>query len=155
MIVGIDPGLTGAIAFLDGESYFVEDMPVMARGKGAGKVKNQVNPSELYTLLAMRGVKLACVERVSSMPGQGVAGVFSLGDTFGCIRGVIAAIGIPLELVTPQKWKKYYNIGSDKEIVRARAIERFPKAELSRKKDHNRSEALLIARYAQMNLVDK
>ena len=154
MIVGIDPGLTGAVAFLDGESYFVEDMPVMAHGKGHSRVKNQVNPVELAAMLN-QSIELVVIERVNSMPGQGSASIFSLGDTYGCIRGVVGALGLPMEAVNPREWKKYYNINSDKEIARARAIERYPKVDLSKKKHHNKAEALLIARYGEMKLMNR
>lgn len=149
MIIGIDPGITGAIAFIHTNWSKVEDIPVMANGKGKTKVKNKVNGSALAEMLTNYDLKTATVylERVSSMPGQGVASMFSMGDTFGCIRGVCAALGLPIEIITPQSWKKHYGLGSDKEVVRAKAIELFPKAPLSRKKDHNRAEALLIAMY--------
>lgn len=155
MIIGIDPGITGAIAAIYPEGdYHVADMPIMANGKGSAKVKSKVNPSGLVTVIEFLrdgpfGKRKATVylERVSSMPGQGVASMFSMGDTFGCIRGVCAALDIPLEIITPQSWKKAYGLGSDKEVIRAKAIELFPDAPLTRKKDHNRAESLLIARY--------
>ena len=149
MIIGIDPGLTGAVAVI-GEDVEVHDIPVMARGKGQGRVKAQVNAAGLVELLDLSvdgGRADVYLERVASMPGQGVASMFSMGDTFGCIRGVCAALGYTVYLITPQEWKKAYKLGSDKEVIRAKAIELYPKAPLSRKKDHNRAEALLIARY--------
>lgn len=157
IILGIDSGITGAIGAVDlfGKYVGVHDMPVMARGKGQSKVKNQVNPSELADLLnkmLSRGHVMAYLERVSSMPGQGVASMFSMGDSFGAIRGVLAALDVPVGIITPQQWKKYYGLGRDKEICRAKAIEIFPEASLGRKKDHNRAEALLIANYGLHNL---
>ena len=150
MIIGIDPGITGAIAVLfdDGKSI-VHDIPVMANGKGKGKVKNSVNGGALVQLLRCFDGAEVFLERVSAMPGQGVSSMFSMGDSFGCIRGVIAACGMPVHIITPQSWKKHYRLGSDKEVCRAKAIELFPGAELSRKKDHNRAEALLIAKYGK------
>ncbi len=158
MIIGIDPGVTGAVAVVSptGELIAVVDIPVMAKGKGKSKVKNQVNAAELAEIVRRVGPTAAFVERVSSMPGQGVASMFSMGDTFGCIRGVLAAIGVPVHIVTPQKWKKHYSLGADKEIARAKAIELYPQAPLSRKRDQNRAEALLIARYgAEGELPDR
>lgn len=148
-IVGIDPGISGAIAIVDeyGKYHEVHDMPIMANGKGNAKAKNKVNASGLKNILNLYNIKMIYLERVSSMPGQGVASMFSMGDTFGCIRGVCAALDLPVEIITPQSWKKYYGLGKDKEIVRAKAIELFPEAPLSRKKDHNRAEAILIANY--------
>lgn len=158
LIVGIDPGLSGALALLGPSGlHALHDMPVMAKGKGAGRVKNEVNGAALSHLLrewvdGHADEVLVVVERVSSMPGQGVAGVFSLGDTIGCIRGVVAARGYPVQFVTPQAWKKHFGLtaGKDvdgKELARAKAIQLFPEADLARKKDHNRAEAILIARH--------
>lgn len=147
--IGIDPGITGAIAVINESHVFVVDIPVMANGKGKSKVKNQANAAALTDYLeGFRYCGYAVyLERVSSMPGQGVASMFSMGDTFGCIRGVCSALDFPVHVITPQEWKKHYKLGRDKEIVRAKAIELYPDAPLSRKKDHNRAEALLIARY--------
>lgn len=168
--VGIDVGLTGAVALLDtqGKYMAVHDIPIMARGKATGKVKNCINPAalagmlvELFTLASnhwratkplITDVDVFCVfEQVSAMPGQGVSSVFSLGDTFGCVRGVVACLEFQSKSISPVSWKKYFKIPSDKEVARALAINLFPKAPLSRKKDHNRAEALLIARYAWEN----
>jgi len=163
IIVGIDPGISGAVAISWPEGdYQVADMPVMAKGKGASRVKTQINPSGLANILRpTKGwagasgempVKVY-LERIASMPGQGVASMFSMGDTFGCIRGVCATLDLSMEIITPQKWKKYYGLGKDKEVVRAKAIELFPDQPLERKKDHNRAEALLIARYGRAEVV--
>jgi len=149
MIIGIDPGLTGAIAFIGRDGYLVEDLPTMANGKGKAKVKRQIDPGELFHMLRTMGdeAEQVYIERMASMPGQGVQTMFSLGDTFGCIRSVVALAGIPMEIISSQIWKKSYGLTSDKELARAKAIELFPTAGLSRKKDHNRAEALLIANY--------
>jgi len=149
MTIGIDPGLTGAIARISQSgAYEVKDLPVMANGKGKSKVKNMINPAALAEMLSIYHTnETVYLERISSMPGQGVASMFSMGDTFGCIRGVCIALGFSVEIITPQSWKKHYKLGKDKEVVRAKAIELFPKAELHRIKDHNRAEALLIANY--------
>lgn len=154
IIVGIDPGLTGAIAEYDitTQGCIVYDMPVMAHGKGKSKVRKQVNPSALCDLMTSIDSNTVFVERISSMPGQGVASMFSMGDTFGCIRAVCAVLGYTTEFITPQSWKKFYTLGSDKEVIRAKAIELFPHAPLSRKKDHNRAEACLIARYGAFKI---
>lgn len=149
-MIAIDPGITGAIARINQNgAYEVHDLPLMAKGKGSAKVKTQINPSALRDILQdyYTESEIVYLERVSSMPGQGVATMFSMGDTFGCIRGVCAAMGFKVEIITPQSWKKYYKLSSDKEVCRAKAIELFPVAPLGRKKDHNRAEALLIANY--------
>lgn len=152
-VVGVDPGLTGALALIGQPGLIaVADIPVMAKGAGAGRVKSEVNPAGLAQLLRdwLNGHfddVMVVIERVSAMPGQGVAGVFSLGDTLGCIRGVACGLRLPIAFVSPQKWKKHYGLPADKELARARAIQLYPEAALSRKKDHGRSEAILLARY--------
>lgn len=148
-MIAIDPGLSGAVAAITGAGIYVTDMPIMAKGKGGGRVKTQINASELASILhGYSNGHTVVLERISSMPGQGVASMFSMGDTFGCIRGVCAALGMRVEVITPQSWKKHYKLPSDKEVCRAKAIELFPDLPLGRKKDHNRAEALLMAKYA-------
>lgn len=150
LYVGIDPGLTGAIAILDGHGDLValDDLPVIANGKGSARVTRQLDPAGLAKLLPpyTSGITVA-LERVAARPGQGVSSVFSLGDSFGCIRGVLAALDMPVEIVTPATWKKHYQLGSDKEQARAKAIQLYPHADLHRVKDHNKAEAALIARW--------
>lgn len=157
MIIGIDPGLTGAIAFYDDindEVLEIHDMPVMMKSKVKKKQKNQVNAVELANIIKScigdYGVDVAIVEQVHSMPGQGVSSVFSFGEAAGVIRGVLAALQIPTQYVTPQKWKKAAGlIGKDKDMARTKAIELYPTASLARKKDIGRADAILIARFGQ------
>lgn len=150
LFLGIDPGLTGALALLDarGALFQVEDLPTIARGKG--KVRQEIDAAALARLLRPHAadIELAVVEQVSAMPGQGVASVFSLGHTLGAIVGVLQALAIPLHLVTPAQWKKAAGVSADKDLVRAAAVRLYPAAPLDRKKDHNRAEALLLARHS-------
>jgi len=149
--IGVDPGLSGAVAVLDdtGDLALLSDLPTLAAGKGA-KISRRLDPAGLARLLEpYRGkVTLALVEQVAARPGQGVASVFSLGDSFGTIRAVLACLAVPVRLVPPAEWKRAYRLDSDKERARAKAIELFPSADLHRKADHNRAEALLMARFA-------
>jgi crossover junction endodeoxyribonuclease RuvC len=151
LVLGVDPGLSGAAALLDhsGGLVLLADLPTVASGKGA-KVGRRIDAAGLARLLNphRQHIKLAVLEQVAARPGQGVSSVFSLGDSFGAIRAVLACLGIPARLVAPAEWKKSYRLDSDKERARARAIELFPGADLTRKADHNRAEALLLARYA-------
>ena len=163
IILGIDLGLTGAVCFMapDGEYLSVHDLPVMMKGKGKSRVKNQINPAAFASLLQGELMGKSCilmakayVEQVSGLginpknkKSIGSASIFSLGDTNGVIRGVIGALGIPIEFVNPTSWKKHFKLTSDKEVCRAKAIELFPAAPLERKRDHNRAEAILIAKY--------
>lgn len=153
IVIGVDCGLSGALAMINQDGLAaVHDMPVMAKGAGHGRVKNEVNGAALNALLKnwVDGVAddvLVVIERVASRPGQGVAGMMSIGDSVGCIRGVVAARGYPVQWVTPQRWKKYFGLPADKEFARARAIQLYPSAPLERKKDHGRAEAILISLY--------
>lgn len=156
-IVGIDPGLSGALSIItrNGEFKDVIDIPIMAKSKGAGHVKNCVNPKGVFDEISKWTKSLppnsitVYMENVSSRPGDGAAGAFSFGDTFGSLKAVCACLDLSLNLVTPAAWKSYYKLGSDKEVARAFAISQFPAASefLKRKKDHDRAEALLIALY--------
>jgi len=153
LFLGIDPGLSGAVAILDqgGGLILLDDLPTMANGNGKAKVGRCIDSAGLAAMIRPYAgrVALATVERVAAMPGQGVAGVFSLGDTFGAVRAVLACTGVPVALVPASTWKRRYRLDSDKERCRARAIELFPLAGLHRKKDHNRAEALLLANHGR------
>lgn len=153
IFVGIDPGaVSGAVAAINERGRYIDvfDMPVVASGKSA-KVRNQVNAMALANKLsALRDIDdsvLVALESVSAMPGQGVSSMFSLGDSFGAIRATVAIRLFPCELVSAATWKRAMGLNSDKEVGRAKAIRLFPEAAdfLSRKKDHNRAEALLLA----------
>lgn len=152
VIIGIDPGLTGAIAKIDHHGLReIADMPTMK--VGTGKVKNQVNGAALSSLLKMwlgeydKNEIMVLIELVHAMPKQGVGSVFSLGHTLGIIEGVVAARGYPSQSVTPGSWKKHFSLTADKDQCRTVAQKFYPDAPLTRKMDHNRAEAILIARY--------
>lgn len=151
MIIGIDPGQTGALAFLDkGKVAALVDMPVMARTHGQGK---QVDPYALATLILEHGqgrIDGAVLEQVSAMKGQGVTSCFNFGESVGIIKGVLGALQISVRLVTPQRWKKAAGlIGKDKDAARSLAIQMHPEAagELTRKKNIGRADAVCIARF--------
>lgn len=145
--IGVDPGLSGAVALICGSDYRVIDIPIMQ--KGSGTVKFEINASAMAELLKkeINSPPTAILERVNAMPGQGVASVFSLGDSFGACRAVLACLHVPTFYITPVTWKKFYKLSSDKEEARALAIKLFPKAELHLKKHIDRAEALLMANY--------
>jgi|TARA_B110000444_G_C18573616_1_gene470587 crossover junction endodeoxyribonuclease RuvC len=151
-IIGIDPGLSGAIAILeDNKIKELFDMPVMPDGK---KNKRQLN-SALLVKLIKNSIKnlddtVMIVEQVNAMPGQGVTSMFNFGQTFGAIKGICAALGLPIFFVRPAKWKKHFElINSSKDASRTKAIEMYPSIsdQLSKKKDVNKSDAILIARF--------
>jgi len=149
---GTDPGLSGAICFYYPEAHRIEifDMPVLALTRG-GKNRNEIDYYAVGRLFKDRRVTAAFVERVQSMPGQGVSSSFSFGRSTGIILGAIAAHEISIEEVAPQKWQRYLGIPpkAGKDANRALAMKLFPKqAELfARKKDDGRSDAALLAVY--------
>ena len=151
-IIGIDPGLSGGIAVLKNNSIKkLYDMPVMPEGK---KNKRQLNSAQLAKLIKDNIDKneevVIVVEQVNAMPGQGVTSMFNFGQTFGAIKGISAALELPIFFVRPAKWKKHFElINSSKDASRTKAIEMYPSVsdELSKKKDVNKSDAILIARY--------
>jgi len=145
MIIGIDPGITGAIAVLDLKKNLItlHDMPTQTIGK-----RQQVNAHELAAILRGVGACVAYVERVGAMPKQGVSSMFNFGETAGVLRGVLAALEIQVCYVTPQKWKKATNlIGKEKDEARTLAIQRWPEMAhmLKLKKHCGRADAALIA----------
>ena len=151
-IVGIDPGLSGAIAILENNNVLnIFDMPVMAEGK---KNKRQLNSAQLAHIIRENTVKneeiTIVVEQVNAMPGQGVTSMFNFGQTFGAIKGISAALNLPIFFVRPSKWKKHFElINSSKDSSRTKVIEMYPSlsSQLTKKKDVNKSDAILIARY--------
>jgi len=170
IVVGIDPGLTGAIATSHGHVY---DIPVVMKGKGQGSVKKHIDPKGVYQILreiityttndglANNDILVYLEEQYyrkkfgfnkKEIP-QGGSSIFSLGDSYGVIRAAIAIADLTCVTVSPSTWKKRLNLTSDKEMCRAKAIEWWPKSHeyLSRKKDHNRAEALLLVKYGIMN----
>ena len=153
LIIGIDPGISGSICFFkDGRILEVIDMPVMTEGK---KNKKQVNGAQIYNEFLKRVNKKedeirVVIEQVSAMPGQGVTSMFNFGQSFGILKGICSAMQLPMFFVRPAKWKKYFNlINSQKDASRTRAIEIFPyfSTQLSKKKDSNKADAILIASF--------
>ena len=154
LIIAIDPGINGAICFFEnGEVKDVLEMPTMAEGK---KNKRQVNDHQMYNEFSYRIKKYniqninVVVEQVSAMPGQGVTSMFNFGQSFGVIKGICAAMQLPIFFVRPTKWKKHFElINTQKDASRTKAIEMFPKISsiLSKKKDSNKADAILIASF--------
>ncbi len=162
IIIGIDPGLNGAIAVLENNKVLnIFDVPVMPEGK---KNKRQINSAQLVKMLEEiiknldKNEVTVVVENVSAMPGQGVTSMFNFGQTFGAIKGICAALSLPIFFVRPAKWKKHFDlINSSKDASRTKAIELYPTIsdKLSKKKDVNKSDAILIARfYSETRLRD-
>ena len=154
LIIGIDPGISGSICFFeDGKIVDVVIMPTMIEGK---KNKRQVNGSQIYNEILKKTIGLkkenirVVIEQVSAMPGQGVTSMFNFGQSFGMLKGIYSAMQLSMYFVRPAKWKKHYNlINSQKDASRTRAIEIFPyfSSQLSKKKDSNKADAILIASF--------
>jgi len=150
--IGIDPGLNGAIAFLDTEKghLSVVDMPTF-EVKRNNKAKREVNAAGLaHILAAAQKVQGIILERVGAMPGQGVTSVFSFGRSVGLVEGVLAAYLLPVSIVTPQAWQKAAGVRGGKDGSRMRACELFPNYAglFARKKDDGRADAAIMAWYA-------
>tara|TARA_B100001059_G_scaffold34614_1_gene27782 strand:- start:214 stop:714 length:501 start_codon:yes stop_codon:yes gene_type:complete len=154
LIIGIDPGLSGSICFFeDGKIIDVIEMPTMTEGK---KNKKQVNGAQIYNEFLKRISKTdkhkirVVIEQVSAMPGQGVTSMFNFGQSFGILKGICSAMQLSMYFVRPAKWKKYFNLlNSEKDASRTKAIEIFPyfSSQLSKKKDSNKADAILIASF--------
>ena len=152
IIIGVDPGISGAISILENKKIIeVYDTPTMIEGK---KNKRQINGAQVANIIKERINKekevVVVVEHVNAMPGQGVTSMFNFGQSFGVIKGICAALNLPIYFVRPTKWKKHFNlIKTNKDASRTKVIEAYPEisSKLHRKKDSNRADAILIALY--------
>jgi crossover junction endodeoxyribonuclease RuvC len=152
IIIGIDPGINGAISVIENKKILeVYDTPTMIDGK---KNKRQINSAQVTNIIKERqkdnSEVIVVVEQVNAMPGQGVTSMFNFGQSFGVIKGICAALSLPIYFVRPAKWKKHFNlIKTNKDASRTKVIEVYPEisSKLHRKKDSNRADAILIALY--------
>jgi crossover junction endodeoxyribonuclease RuvC len=152
IIFGVDPGVSGAISVLENKKIIeVYEMPTMIDGK---KNKKQVNGSQVANIIKERlngdNEIIVVVEHVNAMPGQGVTSMFNFGQSFGVIKGICSALSLPIYFVRPSKWKRHFNlIKTNKDASRTKVIEVYPEisSKLYRKKDSNKADAILIARY--------
>lgn len=142
-ILGIDPGISGAVAF-----YF-PDHPDRIAADDVPVAGGEIDAAALARRINQFAPTVAIIEQVAAMPKQGVASTFKFGAAFGTAKGVVLALGIPLHLVTPGRWKRHFRLDADKEKARALAIRLWPEfRHFERKKDHGRAEAALLARFA-------
>ena len=152
IIIGVDPGISGAISIIENKKILeVYDTPTMIDGK---KNKKQINSAHVTNIIKERlnsnKEVIVVVEQVNAMPGQGVTSMFNFGQSFGVIKGICAALSLPIYFVRPAKWKKHFNlIKTNKDASRTKLIEAYPEIsnKLHRKKDSNRADAILIALY--------
>lgn len=151
-ILGIDPGVNGACAVVTEAGHYITafDMPTVLANKSSNR--QMVDAYGLAALLRAQlreagGELVAVLENVNAMPDQGVSSSFAFGVSYGIVRGVLAALGISTELCSAARWKKHFALERDKQQARELAIRMFPLAALPRKKDHNKAEAILLARW--------
>lgn len=150
-IIGIDPGVSGAAALITETGAMLEimDMPTVLANKSSNRqmVSAYALAAGLRDWMTQHGPCVAITENVNTMPEQGIASSGAFMKSYGIILGVVAALGISIEIVSPQRWKKHFSLGRDKDASRELALRMFPAAPLNLKKHHNRAEALLLAKY--------
>jgi crossover junction endodeoxyribonuclease RuvC len=153
LILGVDPGLSGALAFYclrEKKLVFVDDMPLRgALGKALKGGKQEIclrTLSHMVKTFALRTLG-AVIEEVGARPGQGVVSMFRFGYAAGIIAGVVSAHDIPILPTKPGVWKSLMGLSSDKELSRQKACALFPSHQNSfkRAKDDGRAEAALLA----------
>ena len=153
MILAIDPGAKGALAFFDAVKGTLDivDCPTVEVKRGA-KIKAEISPQMLAAIIRARSPSTAILEKVGAMPGQGVSSMFQFGRGVGMYEGVLAALQVPVTYVTPQAWQKAVGAREGKDAGRARAAELYPAyAQMfARKKDDGRADAALMAYWGAM-----
>ena len=156
ILIGIDPGLDGAIAILGASvnPAYVHDTPTMTVMTNTGKRRRVYDiPCLAGYLEEFRGVAgvRALIENVHAMPGQGVRSMFSMGFGLGLWEGLLGGLRIPFERVAPRRWKGAMldGQGKEKDASRFKAQALFPTVELHLKKHHGRADALLIAEFGR------
>ena len=154
-IVGIDPGLDGAVAFFDPATLdlSVADMPTLKAGTGGKRVVNDDALATLFDTWA-REIRHVFVEQVNAMPRQGVTSVFTFGTGFGTIKGILAANFLPRTFVVPVRWKKAMGVPAAKDGAIARANQLLPRhaGQWPLKKHDGRAESALLALYGSQQL---
>jgi crossover junction endodeoxyribonuclease RuvC len=149
MICGIDPGLSGAIAILDQDQVvLVEDLSVHMIKSGR-KIRSELDLAGLRMLLVEQTISHIFLEEVAARPGQGVVSMFRFGYAAGATAGLVTALQFPVTFVPPRMWQKAIGVGPLPDEARQRASQLYPEiaGQLVRKKDCNRADAILIARY--------
>lgn len=145
-VLGVDPGLGGALALIETslDHLVVHDMPVAPSGT---RGRREITPVLLANMIRALDPDVAYLELVHAMPKQGVTSVFTFGQGYGMLRGVLGALSVPTHLVRPEAWKRVLRLDQDKAGARAMAINLFPRHAtlFARAKDHDRAEAALLA----------
>lgn len=159
LVIGVDPGLTGAISLLCTERGLLDcrDLPVCSNGQATGKMLRWIDAAKLQELLASWSTSFgfaaesvhACIERPIPMPSMPSTTTASSFDSFGVIRALVSGKVAPdgMTIVNPRDWKKFFGLGTDKDESRATALRLYPTAPVTRAKDHNRAESVLIGHW--------
>lgn len=152
LVLGIDIGITGAIACLSRRgapgTVHLQDMPSVARGKGGATVSNEISPAGLADMLRQLMIHyevdpndtMAVVERLNAMPNQGSASGYSLGDSSGVVRAVLATLGIPTHFITAGDWKKHFKIAAKGPAKKEKGQKFTAEEEKQRQKDRARAK---------------
>lgn len=155
-ILGVDPGISGAIALLDTQTrdLRVLDLPTHEVKTSSRKIQKHINAAALASVIEGLRPDIACVEQVNAMPGQGVVSMFRFGQAYGLALGILAALKVPIVHASPVVWSRRVGLRAGKGASNLRASELFPKnsAEFSRVKDHGRADAALIAYFCELHL---
>ena len=151
MILAIDPGAKGALAFFRPDQGTLEliDTPTVEVKRGQ-KLKTEISPQMLAAIIRARNPSIAILEIVGAMPGQGVSSMFQFGRGVGMLEGILSALDVPVTYISPLGWQKAVNARSGKDGNRQRAAELFPAYAhmFARKKDDGRADAALMAWWA-------
>ena len=155
LILGIDPGLSGAYALLSADGLeAVADLPTIEKAHKKG-TRSELSAHLLHDqLIGLPKVSFAVMEMVTASPQMGVVSSFRFGECYGALNAVLACMGIRTEFVRPAAWKKALGLNSEAEVSRARALELWPDSSqfFKRKMDHNRAEAALLCEFGRVNL---
>ena len=164
LIIGVDPGLTGAISLLCHERGLLQcmDLPVVANGLATGKMLRWIDADALQSLLSDWSKRFefatesvhACIERPIPMPSMPSTTTASSFDSFGVIRALLYGKVAPggLAMVNPREWKKFFGLSTDKDASRRVALSLYANAPVARAKDHNRAESILIGHFAMRGM---
>jgi len=150
--IGIDPGVSGAIAILNSEGQLAVFNAPTVEMKVGKALKRRISPEILVSMLQPFTIEAsAWVEQVSARPGQGVSSMFAFGESYGLVKGILAGLQIQTNTVTPNAWKKAMQLNAGKDASRAKAAQMWPQqaGEFSRVKDDGKAEAALIAEYGR------
>lgn len=153
IVAGVDPGFSGGFALLDGDGHVLrlDDLPVEHVPNTSGKMRGRYVEPRLRAMLDYGPCTIAFVERQQSMPDQSAQSTFATGQGFGLIRGILVGLNVPYELVSAVTWKSVMlaGLGRDKSHALEKARALFPTADLGKRKDAGRAEALLLAEYGR------